>query len=200
MRILTVLLSSILLSVAAVSAHADSIMAPEGYEDRFLGSAAAPKTLVVYSSPTCPHCVDFEKKVLPDLEKRYIQNGKLKVTIRPFVRNAIDAVIFMLAESAGDADRDRVIAAFTSRLDDIFSTEEKERLLREIASANGIDNDTFNAAVKNEAIYDKLNRVTSQAVESFGVTGTPSFFLDGLPLEYDGTLSSFAAVEQQPMR
>ncbi|NKL23409.1 thioredoxin domain-containing protein [Rhizobium leguminosarum] len=48
------------------------------------GQASAPVTLTVYSSPTCPHCLEFERNYLPALRKDYVESRKLQITHKPF--------------------------------------------------------------------------------------------------------------------
>ncbi|MNW21499.1 hypothetical protein D3C71_2224550 [compost metagenome] len=54
--------------------------------------------------------------------------------------------------------------------------------------------------MKNSVQRQALQRLTDQAYDDFGVKGTPSFFLNGAKLSYDGTLASFARHLDQPAR
>lgn len=171
-----------------------ALMRPAGIEDNFIGSKQAPATLVVYSSPTCGHCVDFEKQVLPELERKYVQTGKLRISIRPFARNVIDAAIFLLAEQAGKERYGQTLAAFTGRYEEIVESAERKGLMQEIAASQGIDQAHFDEALKNEAHLRKLEGLRDQALQELKVTGTPTFFLNGERLNYDGTIASFDRV------
>ncbi len=44
-----------------------------------LGSDKAPVTIDEYISLTCPHCADFYLHTLPELKKRYVDTGKVKI-------------------------------------------------------------------------------------------------------------------------
>ncbi|PLP57461.1 hypothetical protein CYK37_20235 [Mesorhizobium loti] len=189
-------ISALLLSDGAAFASPTAalngvLMQPAGVEDNFIGSKQAPATLIVYSSPTCGHCVDFEKKVLPDLERKYVQTGKLRISIRPFVRNVIDAAIFLIAEQAGPGRYRQTLAAFTERYEEIVGAAERKGVMREIAASQGIDQPHFEQALKNEAHLRKLEGLRDQALQELEVKGTPTFFLNGERLTYDGTVASF---------
>ncbi|CAM5623372.1 hypothetical protein MAUB1S_10625 [Mycolicibacterium aubagnense] len=176
------------------SAAGGVLMQPAGIEDNFIGSKQAPATLIVYSSPTCGHCVDFEKEVLPELERKYVQTGKLRISIRPFVRNVVDAAIFLIAEQVGQDRYRQTLAAFTDRYEEIVATTERKGVMGEIAASQGIDQPHFEQALKNEAHLRKLESLRDQAMQQLEIKGTPTFFLNGERLAYDGTVASFDKV------
>jgi protein-disulfide isomerase len=47
-----------------------------------LGSPSAPVTLLEYVDLQCPFCRDFEKQVMPNIIKRYVRTGKVKLDAR----------------------------------------------------------------------------------------------------------------------
>jgi protein-disulfide isomerase len=47
-----------------------------------LGSQSAPVTMVEYVDAQCPFCRMFETQVLPDVIRRYVRTGKLKIVLR----------------------------------------------------------------------------------------------------------------------
>jgi protein-disulfide isomerase len=47
-----------------------------------LGSQSAPVTMVEYVDAQCPFCRMFETQVLPDVVRRYVRTGKLKIELR----------------------------------------------------------------------------------------------------------------------
>ena len=72
---------------------------PEG--DIVLGSDKAPVTIIEYASMTCPHCAHFSTDTFPELQKRYIDTGKVRYIFREFPLDALAAAGFMLARCAG---------------------------------------------------------------------------------------------------
>lgn len=155
------------------------LMNPAVFQDSFVGEKTAPVTLVVYSSPTCSHCIDFHERDLPKLHDTYVASGKLKIAYRPFVRNSVDAVIFMLANARGRDKFDETVSSFMTKFDEIAGAANAEDALREIAASMGIDRAGFDRAVADQAYLDKLNAATTEANKKFGVAGTPSFFVNG---------------------
>src|SRR5690606_38164931 len=79
------------------------LMAPAGVPDKVAGNPEARVTLIEYASPTCPHCAALSNSVLGPLREKYVDSGQVKLIVRPFARNTLDAAIFMLAEAAAKA-------------------------------------------------------------------------------------------------
>ena len=52
--------------------------------DHVLGDPKAPVTLIEYASFTCPHCAHFHIQILPEIKKKWIDTGKVKLVYRDF--------------------------------------------------------------------------------------------------------------------
>lgn len=184
----------------AGTVSAASLMQPDGIPDRFIGASNAPSTLIVYSAPTCPPCIRFEEQVLPLIKSRYVDNGRLRISVRPTVNNAVDGAILLIADAGGLMRRDATLARFREKRSEIMAAKDREKLLREVAAQSGVDRAAYDRAMKNSDHQRALQRLTDQAYNDFDIKGTPSFFLDGVKIKYDGTINSFARVLDQPPR
>ena len=49
-----------------------------------LGKDNAPVKIKIFSSHTCPHCANFHTKIVPQLEKKYINSGKVQLIFIDF--------------------------------------------------------------------------------------------------------------------
>ncbi|PCI34301.1 MAG: hypothetical protein COB54_00465 [Alphaproteobacteria bacterium] len=60
--------------------------------DIIIGDENAPIEIIEYASLTCSHCATFNEEILPELMKKYVNTGKVKIVFRNFVftRNAFD--------------------------------------------------------------------------------------------------------------
>lgn len=189
-----------LLALWAGLAHcaiAASLMEPAGVPDHFIGAANAASTLIVYSSPTCVHCIRFEQEVLPQIKSRYVDSGRLRIAMRPVLNNAVDGAIVLIAEAGGVMRREATLAHFRARHAEIVAAKDMQKVLRRIAAEAGLDASAFDRALQNQDRLQALQRLTRQAYEEFGVRGTPTLFLDGAKVEYDGSVSSLARVLDQ---
>jgi protein-disulfide isomerase len=131
--------------------------------DAWLGSDKAPVTIIEYASMTCPHCAHFSTTTFPELQKRYIDTGKVHFTLRTFPLDPLAAAGFMLAICAGK-DKYMPIAEtlFAKQADWIV----KEPLppLQEIAKQFGFTEDSFKQCLANQKVLDGIQTVRDHAV------------------------------------
>jgi protein-disulfide isomerase len=218
------------------------LMAPAGIPDKVLGDPAAKVTLIEYASPTCPHCAAWSNDVLPALKEKYVTTGKVKLIIRPFARNTLDAAIFMLAEHAAKsvdaaatptdpapsseasaessapsseassepaapADPSNpsgysqaAIETYESVLSAFFKTQQEWgtspdplTALKTVATQFGFTDAAFNEALSNQELFNGIDSMRNQALNEFGLEGTPTFYVNGKQLTGDKTLDVLSA-------
>lgn len=153
-----------------------------GPDDRILGKADAPVTIVEYASLTCPHCAEFEKDTLPQIKKEWIDTGKAKLVFRDF---PLDGSAVKAAVLARCAPPER----FYGFVDVLFSSQETwarggdpTQALARIAKLGGMNDDQFQACMKNDELQNKIlaSRLTGE--KEFHVDSTPTFFINGRKL------------------
>lgn len=173
---------------------AAKLMAPAGgYIDKVQGSADAPVTMIEYASPTCPHCAAFSNETLEPFMDAYVDTGKVRLIMRPFVRNVLDAAVFMLAEAAGPTNYHNVLSTYY-RTQSTWATSEAPRdAILEVAKQLGFTQETFDAALTNQVLFTGMEAVREQALNEFGLSGTPTFYVNGKTLTGNKTLEQLAA-------
>ena len=184
---------------AASAAEGDMIdvaklMAPAGgVADHVQGSETAPVTVIEYASPTCPHCAAFSNDVLPAFTEAYVDTGKVKLIVRPFVRNVLDAAVFMLAEAAGPTNYHNVLSTYFKTQATWAASQTPRDAILEIAKQLGFTKETFDAALTNQELFTGMEALREQALDEFGLSGTPTFYVNGKTLTGDKTLEQLAA-------
>lgn len=170
------------------------LMAPAGdIKDKVEGNPDAPVTVIEYASPTCPHCAAFHNTVYEPFKAAYIDTGKVRFILRPFIRNVLDAAIFMLAEAAGETNYENVIGTYF-RTQNTWGTSDKPRdAILEVAKQLGFTQETFDAALTNQDLYNGMEALRDQALNEFGLEGTPTFYVNGKTLSGDKSLEQMAA-------
>lgn len=170
------------------------LMAPGSLPEISLGEANAPVTIVEYHSMTCPHCAHFEETVLPTLEDKYVKTGQARIIFRAFPLNQLDAVAFMMLRCQ---PADKYIAnmkqLYKEQKDWAFTDHPKEAITAE-AKKIGFTQESFEACLKNQSIWDGLTAVAKKADETFKVDGTPTFFFNGVR---EGSIASVEELEQK---
>jgi protein-disulfide isomerase len=158
-------------------------------QDRVLGEADAPITIVEYASMTCPHCAHFENEVLPELKKKWIDTGKAKLVMRPFPLDQVALRAEMLARCLPPE-------RYYPMIETLFKTQEKwavpdwKPALERIARLAGVNSKEFNACLANKSLEDEVVQSRLTASTQLDVNGTPTLFVDGKKFEGPPTVEA----------
>ena len=209
------------------------LMAPAGVPDKVLGNPDAKVTVIEYASPTCPHCASFSNDVLPALKEKYVETGQVKLIIRPFARNTLDAAIFMLAEHAAKAvdgtattptdpsapssepsaepaapadpsnpsglsqaaveTYENVLSTFFRTQQDWGTSQDPLTALKTVATQLGFSEAAFNEALTDQELFNGIDAMRNQALDEFGLEGTPTFYINGKQLTGGKSLEELSA-------
>lgn len=161
--------------------------------DKVLGNPDSAVSVIEYASPTCPHCAAFHKDVYPQFEAEYIDTGKVKFVLRPFTRNVLDAVVFMLAEAAGEERYHEVVNTYFRTFDQWAGSERPRDAILEIALQLGFTEESFEAALTNQDLFTAMETMREQALNEFNLEGTPTFYINGKQLTGGKTLEELKA-------
>jgi protein-disulfide isomerase len=163
---------------------------PPAFGEMTLGPDTAKVTVIEYASATCPHCADFYTKTFLALKKEYIDTGKIRFVFREFPHQDAALAAFMLARCAPKEKYFPLIDVFFETQPEW--TQNPLAGLNKIAQQAGFTQESFDACMKNEAVAKDILAVRSKA-ESFGVTGIPTFFVNGERFEGETTIEAFRA-------
>ena len=169
-------------------------------DDRILGNPDAPITIIEYASLTCPHCAHFANEVLPELKKKWIDTGKVKLVLRDY---PLDEPALRAAMVARCAPPDR----FYAYVDTFFGAQEKWVTARDYRDAlarlvklGGMSREEFDNCLKNTALENKIVEGRLIASKELDVNSTPTFFINGTKFtgaptveEFDKVLSGLSA-------
>jgi protein-disulfide isomerase len=170
----------------------DALMNQPELPDLVMGNADAKITVVEYASMTCGHCKQFHTKVLPDLKTKYVDTGKVRFIFREFPLDPRAFAASMLARCAGgDKTLPMIGALFETQADWAYVKENPTPKLFEIAKQAGFTQESFDKCLTDQALLDKLTAIRTRASETFGVSATPSFFINGKKLTEPPTVEGF---------
>ena len=164
-------------AVAASASDAKSLLAVQP-GDHVMGAANAPITMIEYASLTCPHCAHFNTTVLPDIEKKWVATGKVKLIYRDFPLDQIATKAAQLAECAGN---DKYYAV----LDMIFRGQGSWAVAQDpIAELSkslriaGMGDNEVKACLANDTVATSVIN-DYRGGETLGVNSTPTLFVNG---------------------
>lgn len=160
-------------------------------QDRVLGKADAPITIVEYASMTCPHCARFHKDVLPKLKEKWIDTGKAKLVLREFPFDAAALQAAMLARCAPPERFQPLIETLFETQDSWAVAKDWRGALERTAKLGGISKKDFDACLGNKALEDQVVQSRLVAATQLGVNSTPTFFVNGTKLEGAPTVEAF---------
>ena len=170
----------------------DEMMAPEALPDVVQGKADAPVTIVEYASMTCPHCAHFHKTVYPWLIKTYVDTGKAKFILREFPLDPLAAAAFMLARCEGPDKRSAVVDLLFDQQQNWAYVDKPLESLQSTLKQTGMSQTSFDACLKDQKLQDQVYEVSDRGAKTFGVSATPTFFVNGEKVTGEVTQESLA--------
>ena len=176
------------LAFAAVDLAVLNAAPAEG--DMTMGPDTAKVTVIEYASASCPHCAAFYKDVFPTLKTEYIDTGKIHFIFREFPHNDAALAAFMVARCAPKEKYFPLVDVFFTT-QDVWLQNPLEGLTK-IAQQAGFTKESFDACLKNEAVAKNILAVRSTA-DGLGVTGIPTFFINGEMLDGEKTIDVLRA-------
>ena len=137
------------------------------------GSPGAAIVLIEYADFQCPYCGQFARRILPEIEKRYVGTGKLRVVFRHMPLQEIHPQAVMAAETAECA---RQQGKFWQVHDALFAAQRlDEDSLVETARTAGVGLEQFSECVRgNGAVRVKQDLAAARAL---GLAVTPTFLI-----------------------
>src|SRR5215467_3543025 len=158
--------------------------------DMVHGSKDAPVTIVEYASMTCPHCAAFQKQIIPQLNKDYVETGKVRVVFREY---PLDGAARMAAAVArcftGDQYFSFIDLLFANQANWIKDFDGNQQLTREDI-LEGLSQMARQAGMPREKVAscaddkDNLALVDANWMEGqtrYMVGSTPTFLINGVP-------------------
>jgi len=139
------------------------------------GEKTAKLVLVEFTDIQCPFCARHVKDTAPQIDKAYIESGKLKYVVRDFPLESIHKNAFKAAEATRCAQDQGKFWEMHHRLFENQQTLSPEDLLghakalemKEEDFKKCLDEDTYAASVRKDMAEG----------QKAGVTGTPAFFI-----------------------
>jgi protein-disulfide isomerase len=143
------------------------------------GKKDAPVTMDEYQSLTCSHCADFTATVLPELEKRYVETGKMRIVFNDFPIDGHSLKASALAHCMPEDQFHPFVKVVFKNLKQWVFSKSPEDTLIQYAKLGGLDETKARACLKDPNILDALVARRAQAMEKHEINSTPTFIFNG---------------------
>ena len=148
-------------------------------DDRILGSPTAPITIVEYVSLTCPHCAHFTDEVLPEIKKKWIDTGKVKLVLRDFPLDDEAVHASMIARCAPHDRFYAFIDTFFADQANWAAAPDYRAALSRLAELGGMSKNEVDSCLKDATLENQVISSRLVAANQLGVNATPTFFVNG---------------------
>ncbi len=152
-------------------------------DDRILGPADAPITIIEYSSLTCPHCAVLHREALSEIKETWIADGRARLVFRHF---PLDALALRAAAVADCIEGER----FFGFLDLLFKSQERWaksnpplKVLGQMARLAGMSQEKFESCANDEAQMDRILERRQDGMQTYDVKSTPTLIINGRKVE-----------------
>jgi protein-disulfide isomerase len=156
-------------------------------DDAVLGPDQAPITIIEFSDFLCPYCKRWHNESLTPLLERYPDEIRLIYRDFPVVGGFEAALAAECAGEQGDyyAYHDLLFAGEFEELNsDAFASYAEQLGMNSEDLLNCVEEGTFAGEVEADARY----------AAGLGVTGTPTFFINGIPLVGAQPIDAFVQI------
>lgn len=159
-----------------------------------IGDPDAPVTMIEYASLSCPHCAQFHTDTFPELKKRYIETGKVRMIFRDFPLNqpALQATVIA---HCGGAER------YVSFIDVMFKMQatwsqapDPVTELKQIAKLGGLSEEQVDACLADQSLVDSILEGRLEGQNEHKVQSTPTFVINDEVYPGNRSIDEFAAI------
>jgi protein-disulfide isomerase len=150
------------------------------FDDIVLGNNNSKLVLVEYFSPTCLHCVNYHKRIFPDIKKKFIDTGMIQYIMREFIGNKQDLDATALARCSDDQDiYFKFINIILEQQNNWAYSKNYREILTSIGVMGGVSAEQYAMCLNDESKIKGLIENTKLVAKEPRFIGTPTFFING---------------------
>ena len=172
-------------SAAAAESGVVVTAADSAFQGYVLGAETAQVEVVEYGDFQCSHCGQFANVQFPTIKEQLITTGKLRWRFRDFPLGFPWSRVSALAgQCAGEQGKfwEMEEMLYQRQADWGTSSRNPTAAFRDLARGIGVDLDKYNACMDSRRYSGRIE-VSHREGMARGVTGTPTFFVNGRELD-----------------
>jgi len=148
-----------------------------------MGDEDAPVTIVEFSDYQCPFCLRYFQETMPLVKSAYVDTGKVRYVFKDYPITSIHPQASKAAESAECAGEQEAYwemhdRLFQGQVDDWNNNPDAVNVFKSYAEELDLDTEAFNACLDSGRYTDDVATDLNEGARA-GVTGTPTFFING---------------------
>lgn len=176
-----------------------------GYQ---MGNPQAPIKLIEYGALSCSHCAEFSEKSSAEMRSNFVDSGRVSYELRLMLNNALDVPADLLAtcgapeavlpladqfwawqgtmfenlKAAGDA---KFQAVSQLPREQQFAATAQLTGMDQFFAARGVARDQAAMCLADTAKAERLVKASGDYAEKYKVEGTPTFYANGVKLDFN---------------
>jgi protein-disulfide isomerase len=149
-----------------------------------IGNSYAPLTIIMYYSLTCPHCHEFQEKVLPEIKAEFIDKGLVRFVFRDFPTDQLALKGAKIAWCMGKDHYLTIAKKLLATQDDWApidpaKAKEAEKVLLNISRELAISAADYRKCLAKKDVEDTILRTSFEAQNAYQIKGAPAFLVNG---------------------
>ncbi|MGV8949043.1 MAG: thioredoxin domain-containing protein [Candidatus Paracaedibacter sp.] len=160
-----------------------------------MGKPYAPLTIIMYYSLTCPHCHEFQEKILPEIKAEFIDKNLVRFVFRDF---PTDQLALKGAKVAWCMGKDHYLTIAKKLLAtqddwapiDPAKLKDAEKALLKIAGEFAITSAEYRRCLANKEVEDTILRTSFEAQKTHQIMAAPAFLVNGKVFGEDMTVKA----------
>ncbi len=143
-----------------------------------IGNVDAPVVITEWTDPRCPFCAHFHTEILPELQKKYVDSGKVRfefITVAFFGEQSAAAGAAMEAAGKQGKYREYADALYAAAPEKGHPDLPEETLVKFAETAGVSDIERFRTDMNDSALIDAVSSATAEAQQQYGIPAVPFF-------------------------
>lgn len=151
--------------------------------DRVLGDVNAPVTMIEYASMTCSHCAEFHQTTMKDVQREWIDTGKVKYVLRDLPWDNLALGIAKVTRCAEPAMFYPLVTAYFEAQKSIVTGVDTLGEVKKVARLGGMDAAKVEACIQDAPLQALITGVKENGLTQLKITGTPTSFVNGVKVD-----------------
>lgn len=148
-------------------------------DDIVQGNKDAKIVVIEYFSPTCPHCVYYHNKILPQLKEKYIDSNKILYVSREFIANKQDLDGAILARCQGNTKSyNNFVHILLNQQSKWAFNKNYREILTNLGMLGGIKAEQYAQCLQDKTLISSLMQNTKFIASQPKFIGTPAFMIN----------------------